>query len=214
MTSTCRPVQEIRDNLPGRIKVFVFHPLQLFQPPEKKNRKKRKEIYLLYFSNILWFPKADAELIKHLPAVILRSLTHFSGRIESIIGIRAREWLFCRLRSGFGMERYITRNIGQNPSITYESSVQMEVTVAVRGRLMQTAASVCVFRLWLGTLNRQMCPGEPCFLLPPHFISPTPSVAPPTPVSHPRPDILSPTFHIQKFPYDAVATLWCFHFLI
>lgn len=36
------------------------------------------------------------------------------------------------------MERYVTLNIGQNRSITYESWVQMEVTVAARGRLMQT----------------------------------------------------------------------------
>lgn len=132
-------------------------------------------------------PKSRCWTHQTFAAVILRSLTHFSGHIESIIGIRAREWLFCRLRSGFGIERYITRNIGQNHSITYESSVQMEVTVAVRGRLMQTAASVCVFRLWLGTLNRQMCPGEQCFLLPPRFISPTPSVAPPRPSFSPAP---------------------------
>lgn len=42
------------------------------------------------------------------------------------------------------MEHYITRNIGQNRSITYESSVQMEVTVAVRGEPMHAAASVSV----------------------------------------------------------------------
>lgn len=61
----------------------------------------------------------------------------------------------------------------------------MEVTVSVRGKLMHTAASVCVFGLWLGTLKRQICPGEPCFLLPPRFISPTPSVAAPLQRHHP-----------------------------
>lgn len=81
------------------------------------------------------------------------------------------------------MECYVTWNIGQNRSITYESAVQMEVTV-VKGRLMQTAASVCVFQAV--ARSRQMCPGEQSFLLPPRFISTTPSVCAFPPVSHPR----------------------------
>lgn len=49
-----------------------------------------------------------------------------------------QEWLFYRLRSGFGLQCYVTWFMGRNGSITYENVVQIGVTV-VRGRQMQTA---------------------------------------------------------------------------
>lgn len=68
---------------------------------------------------------------------------HTSVLIWSLTFILEQEWLFCRLRSGFGSECYVTCYMGQNNSITYEIAVQTGVTV-VKGRLMQTAA-VSVF---------------------------------------------------------------------
>lgn len=82
-------------------------------------------------------------------------------------------WLFCRLRSGFGLECYVTWYMGQNSSITYENAVQMGVTV-VKGRLMQTAA-VPAFSGCGSVLitDRQTCPWEQSFFFLPRFISPT-----------------------------------------
>lgn len=68
---------------------------------------------------------------------------HTSVLIWSVKIITEQEWLLSRLRSGFGLECYVTWYMGQNSRITYENAVQMGVTV-VKGRLMQTAA-VSVF---------------------------------------------------------------------
>lgn len=64
---------------------------------------------------------------------------HTSLLIWSLTFWSEQEWLFCRMRSGFGSECYVTWYMGQNNSITYEIAVQMGVTM-VKGRLMQTAA--------------------------------------------------------------------------
>lgn len=49
-------------------------------------KEKKQYIHL----HILCLPKADVQIIKHLPDVILWCLTHFSGYIKCIIGIRVR----------------------------------------------------------------------------------------------------------------------------
>lgn len=69
----------------------------------------------------------------------------YSGTLHTCSAIfwSEQEWLFCRLRSGFGSEHYVTWYMGQNNSITYKIAVQMRVTV-VKGRQMQNAA-VSVF---------------------------------------------------------------------
>lgn len=87
--------------------------------------------------------------LQHCQTTILSCFTFLSSGtpntsvlIWSLTFISEQEWLLCRLRSGFGLEYYVTWYMGQNNSITYEIAVQ-GVTV-VKGRLMQTAA-VSVF---------------------------------------------------------------------
>lgn len=127
-----------------------------------------------------------------------------------------QEWLFCRLRSGFCSECYVTWYMGQNNSITYEIAVQTGVTV-VKGRLMQTAA-VSVFSGCGSVLitDRHAPESAKSFFFLPHFISPTPSVCI-LPFTHPRSAISYILFsqipscrhcHTLMLPLPHLVSLW------
>lgn len=87
----------------------------------------------------------------------------YSGTLHTCSAIfwSEQEWLFCRLRSGFGSEHYVTWYMGQNNSITCEIAVQMRVTV-VKGRQMQNAA-VSVFLGKGSVLTTERHAPESCF---------------------------------------------------
>lgn len=203
VTSTCRPEQEIRVNLPGRIKVSVYRPLHSFQPcNEKKGRKKSLTPAAVFLQCITLVNWSDTSRLR------FSGVRHTDA--DAAIGIRATQWLLYRLRSGFGVAHYITGNIGQNGSVTYESAVQLEVTVSLGGKL-----TLAVFWGCGSSLAEDTCaPGEECFLLPPRFISrPLPPQRPPPPPTHhparllARTQIFSLTFHIAKTPLCRCDTL-------